>query len=31
VPQNDRQSQDEWDQKMEAWLFGWAIEDAMRH
>jgi hypothetical protein len=31
VPQNDRQSQDEWDQKMEAWLFGWSIEDAMRH
>lgn len=31
VPPNDRQSQDEWSQKIDAWLFGWSIEDAMRN
>ena len=27
----DKRSQDAWFQKMDAWLFGWAIEDAMRN
>nr|CAD6437911.1 hypothetical protein REQ54_04358 [Rhizobium sp. Q54] len=29
-PEPDNQSLDDWRQKVEAWLFGWSIEDAMR-
>ena len=29
-PARGDKSFEEWKQKVEAWLFGWAIEDAMR-
>ncbi|MCF6370692.1 CrpP-related protein [Rhizobium halophilum] len=30
-PARGERTFDEWQQKVEAWLFGWSIEDAMRN
>lgn len=30
-PKGSGRTLDEWRQKIEAWSFGWLIEDAMRH